>query len=156
MTRTRRLPSLFLACALLAGSAVALSAQSRTRAATAAEARQFLDRVNADMLRLINYANQTGWVQSTYITPDTEALNAQANEQLTSALTKYAKDARRFDKVSLPPLERREMTVLKNQLTVSSPPDPKEAQELAQLLASMEGMYGSGKYCPPPSRVPGD
>ena len=79
------------------------------------------------MLRLINNGNRAGWVQSTYITPDTEALNAQANEQLTNAVTKYAKEARRFDKVTLPPLERREMQVLKNSLTVSAPPDPRKS-----------------------------
>jgi peptidyl-dipeptidase A len=125
-----------------------VSAQSRAGAPTAAEARTFLDEVNQELLRLINYGNRTGWVQSTYITPDTELLNAQANEQLTNAITKYAKGARRFDTLTLPPLERRQMQVLENSLTLSAPPDPKEAEELARLLASMEGAYGSGKYCP--------
>ena len=78
-------------------------------------------------------------------------LNAQANEQLVNATTRYAKEARRFDTVSLSPIERRQMQVLENSLTVSAPPDPKEAEELTRLLASMEGAYGSGKYCPPSS-----
>jgi peptidyl-dipeptidase A len=137
------------AVVFLAGSAVIVSAQgSRAHPATAAEARKFLADVNQDLLRLINNGNRAGWVQSTYITPDTEVLNAQANEQLVNAVTKYAKAARRFDKVTLPPLERRQMQVLKNSITVSAPPDPKEAEELTRLLASMEGAYGSGKYCP--------
>ena len=100
------------------------------------------------MLRLINDGNRAGWVQSTYITPDTEVLAAQANEQLVNAVTKYAKEARRFDKVSLPGAERRQFDVLKNSLTMSAPPDPKESEELTQIVASMEGAYGSGKYCP--------
>ena len=75
-------------------------------------------------------------------------LAAQANEQLVTAVTKYAKEARRFDKVMLPASERRQLTVLKNSLTMSAPPDPKEAEELTRLVASMEGAYGSGKYCP--------
>ena len=104
--------------------------------------------VNADMLRLITNANRAGWVQSTFITPDTEILSAQANEQMVNAVTKYAKDSRRFDKVPLPAIERRQFDVLKNSLTVSAPPDPKEAEELTRILASMEGAYGSGKYCP--------
>src|SRR6266545_2259349 len=140
------------AAAFLVGSAVVVSAQSGARVSTAAEARKFLDDANRELLRLINNVNRASWVQSTYITPDTEVLNAQANEQLVNAVTKYAKQARRFDKVTLPPLERREMTVLKNSITVSAPPDPKEAEELTRLLAAMEGAYGSGKYCPPPSR----
>ena len=32
---------------------------------------------------------------------------------------------------------------------MSAPPDPKEAEELTRLVASMEGTYGRAKYCPP-------
>ena len=133
-------------------ASVLVSAQ--TAPPSAADARAFLDRANEDLLRLINNGNRAGWVQSTYITPDTEALNAQANEQLTDAFTRYAKEARRFDTLDLPPLERRQMQVLKNSLTVSAPPDRKEAEELSRLLASMEAAYGSGKYCPSASARP--
>jgi len=143
----RRLKAFAVALSLAVGCGV-VSAQS-PGPATAAEARKFLDEANTELLRLTNNGNLAGWVQSTYITPDTEVLNAQANEQLVNAVTKYAKGARRFDAVTLPPLERREMQVLENSLTVSAPPDPKEAEELTRLLASMEGKYGSGKYCPP-------
>ena len=73
---------------------------------------------------------------------------AQANEALVSASTRYAKEAVRFDKVQVTPVERRQLYLLKNSLTMSAPPDPKEGEELAQLVASMEGAYGSGKYCP--------
>ena len=136
----------------LGAACAAMSAQSQRGPATATEARQFLDEANRELLRLTNNGNLAGWVQSTYITPDTELLNAQANEQLVNAVTKYAKGARRFDAVALPPLERRQMQVLENSLTVTAPPDPKESEELTRLLASLEGAYGSGKYCPPPSR----
>jgi len=135
-----RVLSALVVAAALAGSAL-LSAQS---APGADEARKFL----ADMLRLINEANRAGWVQSTYITPDTELLAAHANELLVNAVTKYARDARRFDGVQLPASERRQFDVLKNSLTMSAPPDPREAEELTRLVASMEGAYGSGKYCP--------
>ena len=37
------------------------------------------------------------------------------------------------------PDERRQLTVLKNALTMAAPADPKEAAELTQLVASMEG-----------------
>jgi peptidyl-dipeptidase A len=130
--------------AALAGS-VLLSAQSQP---SADDARRFLADMNRDMLRLINEANRAGWVQSTYITPDTELLAARATELLVNAVTKYAKDARRFDGVQLPASDRRQFDVLENSLTMSAPPDPKEAEELTRLVASMEGAYGSGKYCP--------
>ncbi len=140
--------------ALVSASAVVVTAQQPRPAgpsgpATAAEARAFLDEVNRELLRLGNAANRAGWVQSTYITPDTEALNAEANEALINKITEYAKRARRYDRIpTLTPIERRQLVVLANSLTVSAPPDAKEAQELTQILASMEGVYGRGKYCP--------
>src|SRR3954452_2590553 len=140
----KRVLSALVVAAALAGSAL-LSAQS---APGADEARKFLADMNRDMLRLINEANRAGWVQSTYITPDTELLAARANELLVNAVTKYAKDARRFDGVQLPASDRRQFDVLKNSLTMSAPPDAKEAEELTRLVASMEGAYGSGQYCP--------
>lgn len=142
----RHLSALTLAGAIAAS--VVLSAQSPASAATADQARAFLADANQNLLRLINEANRAGWVQGTYITPDTEVLAARANQLLVNATTKYAKEARRFDGLQLPESERRQLVVLENSLVMSSPPDPKEAEELTRLVASMEGAYGSGKYCP--------
>ena len=97
---------------------------------------------------MITDGNRAAWVQVTYITPDTEVLAAKANQQLVHAITRYAREARRFDSVTLPALERRQVEVLKKSLTMTAPPDPEEAEELTRVVASMEGAYGSGKYCP--------
>jgi peptidyl-dipeptidase A len=147
MQTGRLLSSLTLALAL-AGSAIALTAQQEAAPATPAAARAFLDEANRELLRLVNASNRAGWTQSTYITVDTEVMAAEANAALVSASTRYAKDARRFDGLSLPESERRQLDVLKNSLTMSAPPDAQEAEELARLVASMEGTYGRGKYCP--------
>jgi len=136
-------------------SAIALSAQSlaqREQAehpATAAGVKAFLEDVNRTLLDLVNAASRAGWTQATYITPDTEVMAAQANEAMVNAQTEYAKAAFRFDQVQVSPEERRQLDLLKNSLTMASPPDPREAEELTRLVASMEGGYGSGKYCPP-------
>ncbi len=42
-------------------------------------------------------ASRASWVQSTYITDDTEILAAQANEKLIAATAAVAKKASRFD-----------------------------------------------------------
>jgi len=140
------------AIAVLVAFALSLSAQSppsqTKHPATAAGAKALLDEVDRELLRLINASNRAGWVQSTYITPDTEVMAAQANEALVTAATNYAKDAFRFDKVQVSPVQRRQLTLLKNSLTIAAPADPKEAEELTRLVASMEGAYGTGKYCP--------
>jgi peptidyl-dipeptidase A len=110
-------------------------------------ARALLREANDTILRLSNEANQAGWVQNTYITADTEAMAARANAAFMTAVTRFAKDATRFDSVALPETDRRQLTLLKNALTMAAPADPREAQELAELVASMEGIYGRGKYC---------
>ena len=144
------------ACSVVASTLV-LPAQGpgpQRGGATADEARQFLDDANRELLRLLTAENRAGWVQATYITSDTEILAAQANEQLVDAITRYASEARRFDGVTLPALERRQLEVLKKSLTMTAPPDPEEAAELTRVVASMENAYGSGKYCP--ERATGD
>lgn len=114
---------------------------------SADEARTFLREANDTILRLSNEANQAGWVQNTFITVDTEAMAARANAAFMTAVTRFAKEATRYDHVELPAEERRQLTLLKNALTMAAPANPKEAEELAQLVASMEGVYGRGKYC---------
>jgi peptidyl-dipeptidase A len=142
MRTPSRLASAVLAAALSACGLAALSAQ------TTPDARTFLETANADMLRLSNRANRAGWVQSTYITPDTEVMSAEATEALVSAVTALAKEAAAFDRVELPPDLRRQLTLLKNALPMAAPPDPKEAEALTRLVTSMEGVYGRGTYCP--------
>jgi peptidyl-dipeptidase A len=146
MTSPRLLTGSVIA-ALLAGLAATPRAQDPPPA-TEAGARAFLAAANAEILELANAASRAGWVQSTYITPDTEVIAAEANEALVSAITRYAKEARRFERVTLPPLERRQLEVLETSITVAAPPDAKESEELSRVLAGMEGTYGRGKYCP--------
>ena len=109
----------------------------------------FLADVDATLLRLSNEANQAGWAYETYITPDTEAIAARASEAFTNAVTSFARKAATFDTRNATPMQQRQLTVLKNSLTMASPSDAKEAAELAKLVTSMNGAYGRGKYCPP-------
>jgi peptidyl-dipeptidase A len=140
--RTRRL----VAFPFIAAIAIA-ACQRSNPAPSAEEARAFLTEANGTMLRLGNEASEAGWVQNTYIMPDTEAMAARANAAYMTAVTRFAKEAVRFDGVELPVPERRQLTVLKNALTMAAPADEKEAQELAHLVTEMEGTYGRGKYC---------
>jgi peptidyl-dipeptidase A len=115
---------------------------------TAAEAKAFMDNVERTLLELTTNAQRSDWVKSTYITGDTEILSAQGNERLIAATVEFAKKATRFDKLALPPDLARKFKLLKLSLTLAAPADPKEAAELTRIVASMEGAYGRGKYCP--------
>jgi peptidyl-dipeptidase A len=148
---SRRFFSALVLSSVLAGSAIALSGQQplSEHPATPEGARAFLEEANREALRLVNASSRAGWTQSTYITVDTEQMAAEASEALISAVTRFAQTARRFDGVAVSDLERRQLEIMKNALTMSAPPDPRESEELARLVASMEGAYGRGAYCPP-------
>ena len=123
--------------------AATVAAHSQTRA----QAEAFLKDAETQLLKVGNDAQRASWIQSTYITQDTEALTADANEAAINVTKKLARAAVRFDKVNLPPDMRRKMYLLKNALTVATPTDAKESSELTKLLSGMEGTYGRGKYC---------
>jgi peptidyl-dipeptidase A len=112
---------------------------------TEAEAKTFLDEANADLLRLGNEAAQAGWVHATYITDDTDVLSAKANEVLLTRTNEIVIAARRFKDLKLSPEVAREFKLLNLN---GSPTDPKLVAELTQVSASLDGMYGKGKYCP--------
>jgi peptidyl-dipeptidase A len=115
---------------------------------TADEAKTFLQETEAKLLALSVDESRTGWVQSTYITDDTELLHAQANEKLIAATAADAKQAARFAGVALPEELARKMKLLKVNLTLAAPANPKESEEVTRIAAALEGIYGKGKYCP--------
>jgi peptidyl-dipeptidase A len=114
---------------------------------TAGEAAAFLANVNETMLRLGIAAQQAGWVYSTYITTDTEALNARATQAYIDAVARFAKEASRFDGVELGPAERRQLDLLKLSLELVTPADPALAEEVTRIGSSLESTYGRGKWC---------
>ena len=109
---------------------------------------QFLTEANENLLKLGNAANEAGWVQDNFITVDTQAISARANEAYVNAVTDYAKRAARFPADAGTPEERRQLTVLKNTLTMAGPADPKKTAELTTIASRLSAAYGSGKYCP--------
>ena len=120
---------------------------STSSAPTAADAAAFLTSANDAILRVGTAAQQAGWVYSTYITPDTETLNARANQVSIDTVARLAKEAAKFDAVTLPPDQRRQMNLLKLSLELVTPADPKLAEEVTTLGSSLEGAYGRGKWC---------
>ncbi len=113
-----------------------------------AEAKKFLDDASARLLELTNEAGRAAWVQANFITDDTEALSALANERQIGAAVELAKAATRFDKLALPPDMARKMKLLKLSLTLAAPNNAKERSEVTRIASSLEGTYGKGKYCP--------
>lgn len=126
---------------------ILFSSCNRQAAPGVDEARKFLEDAETRLLALANEAGRAQWVQSNFITQDTEALSALANERLINATVELAKQAGRYDGVALPAEMARKMKLLKVSLTLPAPADPKESAETARLAAGLEAAYGRGKYC---------
>lgn len=132
--------------------AACASGNSSPSDATAADAKQFIDNANETILRLGLESGQAAWVSANFITDDTEALNARANQRFIDAVAKFAKDAVKYDKADAPPDVRRQLNVLKVGLTMVTPSDPKEGEELTTIAARLDGAYGKGKWCEDPKK----
>src|SRR5215510_8253404 len=142
---TIRMLSLAAAAALVAMGIAC--ATNQTAAPTGADATQFLATVSDTMTKLSVELNQAGWVQQNFITDDTEALQARVNQRYTDAVARFAKESARFDKVSVPTDQRRELDLLKLSLVMVTPADPREGEELTTIAARLESTYGKGKWC---------
>ena len=115
---------------------------------TIAEAQRFVRDAERRLDDLTIRQQRAQWVQSTFITDDTELLAAQANEALVATMTDLGVQARRFAKLALPDTTARKIKLLQLGLDLPAPSDPKKREELTRLVASMEGAYGRGSYCP--------
>jgi peptidyl-dipeptidase A len=121
---------------------------SAPAAPTLAEAEKFMADAEARLSELGLRAQRASWVQSTFITDDTEVLAAVTNKDYIAAVTELAEKARRFDKLEKPEALARKFALLKLALVLPAPADPGERDELTKIAASMESDYGKGKWCP--------
>jgi peptidyl-dipeptidase A len=125
-----------------------MAAGAAAKAPTVEDARAFLATAEKELTRLLEDASRHSWIQATYITDDTQALAAQANERLINTGVEYAKKAATFTGLPLTPEEQRKLLLLRVGLVVATPADPALSSELARILSDMEAAYGKGKYCP--------
>jgi peptidyl-dipeptidase A len=134
----------FAACACALAALVACGPSKPT----AADAKKFMDDAEQRLLVLNVDQARADWIKSTYIIDDTEAVAALIDEKAINANVQYAKDATRFDNLTLDPVTARKLKLLKLSLTIATPADPAQSAELTRITSSMEGTYGKGKWCP--------
>ena len=116
------------------------------RPATAAEARAFVAKAEADLAKQSLYAAHTAWVQATYINSDTNWLAAKATAEATDLSVRYAKRAARFDHVKVDTTTRRKLDLLKQFLTLPSSSKAGASQELADIRARLVTDYSTAKF----------
>ncbi|NNB93679.1 M2 family metallopeptidase [Corallococcus exiguus] len=157
MTRT---PQSLMRAALAALSLAAPAASAQTTPApvakatpapaakaTPAEAKQFAEKLNADLKQLWTRQATAEWIKSTYITDDTERNAASVNEEVMAYVNNAIKDSRRFDGLKLDADTARMLHLLRVSQTLPAPANAAQRSELASTAAKLEGLYGKGKYC---------
>jgi peptidyl-dipeptidase A len=134
-----------IAAAILAAPVAAQTGQPAARP-TAAAADAYVAAVETEAAALSIPANQTAWVNATYITDDTDALAAKSGAELTEKAVQWAKGAARFNGVAgVSGDTRRKLDLLKNGVGLPAPTTPGAATELATLTTRMSSSYGKGK-----------
>src|SRR6185295_5944729 len=126
-----------------------LQAQSGS-APTVSQAEEFMKQAEARLAELNVKVNHATWVQQNFITEDTEAISADAQEQMIAATTELVEQAKRFDGLRLPDDLARRFKLLRLSLTAPAPKDPALRREMTQISTSMDGDYGRGRYCRKP------
>lgn len=145
MASTSRFPSSFLAVAILLLASPPLAADAS--APTPEEAAAFVEDAEARLLEAWIASERASWVQSTYITHDTEILAAEAQTRMISLTVDLAQQAARFNDLDLDPVLRRKLDKIRLALTLPAPADPETTRELTRTTTRMESIYGSGEVC---------
>ncbi len=117
-------------------------------AAAKESADEFVARVNRELNALAQEAQAAGYTLDTYITTDTQLLNARANDRYLAYLSRAVAEAKRYDGQELSPATRRALMKLRLNVAAPAPDDAAKRARLTQLEAQLEAKYGEGKYCP--------
>jgi peptidyl-dipeptidase A len=141
------------AISLVAGSAGLFAAAQAKQPAPAAaarptpqEAKAFIDRIEAQMAALSQYAARASWVRATYITEDTMWLEAKAGAEFTDLATRAAIEAAKYDGVAVDAVTRRKLDILKRAVVAPAPQRPGAADEMATIASRLDSVYSTGKF----------
>ena len=140
--------SVTLAFAGLLLCAPTAPAQAPAAKPNVADALTFIASAEKELAALNVEANRASWVEETYITDDTVALVAEANDREIARQTELIYEARKFDGLALPPDAARKLLLLKLGIGLPAPLDPALRAETTQKAAQLDAAYGRGKYCP--------
>ena len=119
-----------------------------TQATAAESADEFAARVNKELGALALEVAAAGFTQDTFITVDTQLLNARANDRYLAYLSHALEESKRYDGQRLSPATARALLKLRLNVAAPAPNDPAKRARMTQLQAQLTAKYGEGKYCP--------
>ncbi|WP_324827171.1 M2 family metallopeptidase [Qipengyuania zhejiangensis] len=102
--------------------------------------------VEQDLFNYSVQASQVYWINSTYITEDTDALAAMSGAEGTEKSVRYALEAAKYAEVAgLDPVVKRKLDILRNGIVLPAPTTAGAATELNEIATRLNSMYGKGK-----------
>jgi peptidyl-dipeptidase A len=145
--RSQLLAASAVALLLAAGPAAAQpTAQTLAARPTPAEAKAFVDQAETQLAAMNEYAAKASWVRATFITDDTQWLEAKATSEQNQLATRLAMQAAKFNGVAVDPVTARKLKLLKLYLVSPAPDRPGAADELAGLTTKLDSTYSTGKF----------
>ena len=114
--------------------------------ATAADADAFIAKYNDDYRKMYPDIVAAQWVQSNFITDDTQLLASRANERSLAYASEVSQAAKPFYALKdLKPETARALNLIR--VGAAAPESAAEREEVAKLGSKMEANYGTGKWC---------
>ena len=114
--------------------------------ASAAGADAFIAQYNDDYRKMYPEIVAAQWVQSNFITDDTQLLASKANERSLAFAAEASQKAKPFYALKdLKPDTARGLTLIR--VGSAAPDKAEEREEVAKLGSKMEANYGTGKWC---------
>ncbi|TDI48831.1 MAG: peptidase M2 family protein [Acidobacteria bacterium] len=108
---------------------------------------EFVVEMEVQLLDLWVKRERASWVQSNFITEDTEKIAADALKDVIAATVELAAQAAYFEGKPMSDETARKLRRLKTSLTMVAPSDAALQAELAEITTGMESLYGKGTYC---------
>jgi peptidyl-dipeptidase A len=115
-------------------------------APTVADAESFIAKAEKDLYDFTVEAGRVQWINSTYITDDTDALAAKYGEVGTEKAVKYALEAAKYQNVAgLSAETKRKLDILRGGLVLPAPTKEGAAAELSTIATKLNSAYGKGR-----------
>src|SRR5213594_21263 len=125
---------------------LATPAYCQTAADASAKADAFIAQAEKELAAHSLLSSRAGWINSTYLTDDTDALAAEFGARGTELSVRHAKGAAKFDGVKGLSFDiRRKLDFLKQGLVLPAPDKPGAAHELNVIATRLQSQYGKGK-----------
>lgn len=137
-----------LACDSGLDSATSVPPQDiQTDKPTLADAKAFIVDAEQRLAQMGEEYAHASWLAATFITHDSQIVEASATQRFTDLSVELAHAAARYNELPLDAANRRKLDLLKQVLVFPAPQDSVKSKELAEVGSKMGAIYGTGEYC---------